>query len=81
MCFVKSVDASNIVKDAHNISMLLSDVIDWIGSENVVHVVTDSAANMVAVGRKITSKYGNIYWSPCVAHALKFDAERYLLSG
>ncbi|XP_025661739.1 uncharacterized protein [Arachis hypogaea] len=45
-------------------------VIEWIGPNNIVHVVTDNAANYVAAGRLINRKYDNIYWSPCAAHCL-----------
>ncbi|XP_025634496.1 uncharacterized protein [Arachis hypogaea] len=37
---------------------------------NIVHVVTDNAANYVAASRLINRKYDNIYWSPCAAHCL-----------
>ena len=40
------------------------------GPTNVVHVVTDNAANYVAAGKLIHEKYDNIYWSPCAAHCL-----------
>jgi hypothetical protein len=68
--FVKSVDASGIVKDAEMLCNLFCEVIEWVGHENVVHVVTDNAANYVAAGRKIHEKYDSIFWSPCAAHCL-----------
>ena len=48
--FVKSVDASNIVKDATNLFMLFDQVVEWVGSLNVVRVVTDNATNMWSQG-------------------------------
>nr|XP_025652598.1 uncharacterized protein LOC112748584 [Arachis hypogaea] len=45
-------------------------VIEWIGPNDIVHVVTNNAANYVAAGRLINRKYDNIYWSPCAAHCL-----------
>ncbi|XP_045831497.1 uncharacterized protein LOC123922868 [Trifolium pratense] len=68
--FVKSVDASGVVKDAQMLCNLFSEVIEWVGYKNVVHVVTDNAANYVAVERKIHEKYDSIFWSPCAAHYL-----------
>ncbi|RYR08786.1 hypothetical protein Ahy_B05g076610 [Arachis hypogaea] len=70
LCFVKSVDASSIVKNASSLCDLFSEVIEWIGPDNVVHVVTDNAANYVATGRLISKKFENIHWSPCAAHCL-----------
>ena len=68
--FVKSVDASDIVKDATNLFQLFDEVIEWVGPLNVVHVVTDNAANYVAAGRLISQKHKHINWSPCAAHCL-----------
>ncbi|XP_034690594.1 uncharacterized protein LOC117918192 [Vitis riparia] len=68
--FVKSVDASDIVKDATNLFQLFDEVIEWVGPLNVVHIVTDNAANYVAAGRLISQKHKHINWSPCAAHCL-----------
>ncbi|XP_015934899.1 uncharacterized protein LOC107460985 [Arachis duranensis] len=70
LCFMKSVDASSMVKNASSLCDLFSEVIEWIGPDNVVHVVTDNAANYVADGRLISKKFENIHWSPCAAHCL-----------
>ncbi|RYR54385.1 hypothetical protein Ahy_A06g029649 isoform B [Arachis hypogaea] len=70
LCFVKSVDASSMVKNASSLCDLFSEVIEWIGLDNFVHVVTDNAANYVAAGRLISKKFENIHWSPCAAHFL-----------
>lgn len=67
---MKSVDASDVVKDTLTLCNLFSEVIDWVGPENVVHVVTDNAANYVAAGRLLHEKYNTIFWSPCAAHCL-----------
>ncbi|XP_016192904.1 uncharacterized protein LOC107633819 [Arachis ipaensis] len=69
-CTLMVDDASNIVKNASHLCNLFSEVIEWIGPNNTVHVVTDNAVNYVAVGRLINRKYDNIYWSPCAAHCL-----------
>ncbi|RVX08074.1 hypothetical protein CK203_014771 [Vitis vinifera] len=68
--FVKSVDASDIVKDATNLFQLFDEVIEWVGPLNVVHIVTDNATNYVATGRLISQKHKHINWSPCAAHCL-----------
>ena len=68
--FVKSVDASDVVKNAANLFLLFDEVIEWVGPLNIVHIVIDNAANYVAVGRLISHKHKHINWSPCVAHCL-----------
>ncbi|XP_054790328.1 uncharacterized protein LOC129295787 [Prosopis cineraria] len=52
MVFVKSVDASDLVKDARTLFSLFCEVIEWVGPKNIIHVVIDNAANYVACGKK-----------------------------
>ena len=68
--FIRSVDASDLVKDAINLSNLFDEIVSWIGPANIVHLVTDNVANYVAAGRIVCGKYSNISWSPCAVHCL-----------
>jgi hypothetical protein len=68
--FIRSVDASDIVKDATNLCNLFVELVEFAGPQNVVHLVTDNAANYKAAGRMLHDKYPHIYWSPCAAHCL-----------
>jgi hypothetical protein len=68
--FLKSVDASDVIKTAENIFYLLKEMIDMVGGKNVVQVVTDNAVNYVAAGRLVEAEYPTIFWSPCAAHCL-----------
>ena len=68
--FIRSVDASDMVKDAVSLFNLFDEIVKWVGPENVVQLVTDNAANYVAAGRLLCGKYRNICWSPCAAHCL-----------
>ncbi|GFY88829.1 hypothetical protein Acr_06g0007690 [Actinidia rufa] len=68
--FVKSVDASDAVKDAQLLFKLFQEIIEWVGVSNVVHMVTDNGANYVAAGRLINETCMTINWSPCAAHCL-----------
>ena len=36
----------------------------------MVHMVTDNAANYVAVGRLLEQEFRTLSWSPCAAHCL-----------
>lgn len=68
--FVKSVDASDAVKDAPTLFKLFQEIIEWVGPSNIVHMVTDNGANYVAAGRLVNETYKTINWSPCAAHCL-----------
>lgn len=67
--FWKSVDASNRIKDSRYIYDLLASVIDEVGRENVVQIVTDNGSAYKKAGLEIQNHY-DIYWTPCAAHCL-----------
>ena len=67
---MKFVDVSFIVKDVTNLFLLFDEVIEWVGPLNVVHIVTNNAANYVAVGGLISQKHKHINWSTFAAHCL-----------
>ena len=68
--FLKSVDASNASKIVELLYKLFREVVLFVGPENVVHMVTDNAANYVAAGRLLEQEFRTISWSPCAAHCL-----------
>ncbi|XP_030941576.1 uncharacterized protein LOC115966484 [Quercus lobata] len=70
MVFVKSVDASKIVKSTRNLFKLFDEVVTWVGPKNIVHMVIDNAFNYVSAGKLLCEKYKTINWSPCAAHCL-----------
>ncbi|MQL68425.1 hypothetical protein Taro_000700 [Colocasia esculenta] len=48
--FLKSVDASNNIKNVDYLFRLMDDAVEEVGEENVVQVVTDNEASYKAVG-------------------------------
>ena len=64
--FLKSVDASNSIKD-HKYIYALKNVIKEVGVDNVVQIVTDNGSAFVKV-RKLLMKKFNLYWTPCATH-------------
>eukprot|EP00253_Pinus_taeda_P034061 PITA_34061 len=73
--FLKSIDASANVKDAHLIFSLLADVVEDFGVANVVQVIMDNAANYVVAGRLLCAKYPTIFWTSCIAHYIDLMLE------
>ena len=67
--FLKSVDASDKIKDNKYIYGLLKDVIKEVGEANVVQIVTDNGSAFVKAGKLLIKKY-NLYWTPCAAHCI-----------
>ncbi|XP_065853259.1 uncharacterized protein [Euphorbia lathyris] len=68
--FIKSVDALDIITDADTLCNLFGEIVEIVGPENVVHMVTGNGANYKAAGRKLTERYSTIKWSLCAVHCL-----------
>ncbi|GAV57433.1 DUF659 domain-containing protein, partial [Cephalotus follicularis] len=62
VCFLKSVNASDVVKDAETLCNLFEEVILWNGPSNVVHIVTDNGSNHKVARRLLCDKYESITW-------------------
>ena len=50
--FIRSVDASDLVKNAINLSNLFDEIVNWVGPANIVYLVTD----------KLCSCWKNFVW-------------------
>ncbi|WJZ92484.1 hypothetical protein VitviT2T_011474 [Vitis vinifera] len=72
--FLKSVDASNSIKDHKYIYKLLKNVIKEVGIDNVVQIVTDNGSASVKAGKLLMKKF-NLYWTPCAAHCINLMFE------
>ncbi|KAI5317211.1 hypothetical protein L3X38_036918 [Prunus dulcis] len=72
---LKSVDASDHIKNYKYIYKLLRDVIMEVGEHNVVQVVTNNGSAFVKAGKKLM-KHHNVFWTSCAAHCidLMFEA-------
>ena len=67
--FLKSVDASDNIKDNRYIYGLLKDVIKEVNEANVVQIVTDNGSAFVKARKLLMKKY-NLYWTPCTTHCI-----------
>ena len=57
MIFLKSIDASDKIKDSKYIYGLLKDVIKEAGEANVVQIVTNNGSTFVKAGKLLMMKY------------------------
>ena len=51
------------------------EVIEEVGAQDVVQIITDNASNYVAAGRMLEEKHPTIWWTPCAAHCLDLMLE------
>jgi len=75
MIYHTSVDTTNISKTAEYIFSLMDKVVDEVGEENIVQVVTDNEASFKAAGHMLMEKRKHLFWSPCAAHCIDLMLE------
>ncbi|KAL1220002.1 hypothetical protein V5N11_028810 [Cardamine amara subsp. amara] len=73
--FIKSMDVSEVVKDATLLFQLLDKIVEEVGEENVVQVVTENASNYIKAGKLLEAKRLTLYWTPCAAHCIDLMLE------
>ena len=59
--FLKSIDASDISKTTDKIFKMTDDVVEEVGEDNVMQIVTDNAANYKAAGDLLMQKRKKLY--------------------
>ncbi|KAF5941429.1 hypothetical protein HYC85_019071 [Camellia sinensis] len=69
--FVSSVDATNVVEDAANLFKLLDKVVEEMGEENVVQVITENTPSYQAAGKMLEDKRKKLFWTPCAAYCIE----------
>lgn len=73
--FLKSIDASTSIKNGDLLYGYLDDVIQEVGEENVVQVISDNASNYKNVGAKLMERKEKLWWTPCAAHCIDLMLE------
>ena len=53
----------------------MDKVVDEVGEENIVQVVTDNRASFKATGYMLMEKRKQLFWSPCAAHCIDLMLE------
>ncbi|XP_023755302.1 uncharacterized protein LOC111903777 [Lactuca sativa] len=74
--FLKAVNCFGEVKDRFFIVELMKEVINEIGHEKCVQIITDNATNCKAAREIIESQFPHIYWTPCVVHTLNLALKK-----
>lgn len=69
--FYKSYDVSGDFKDYKNIMKYMKKVVEWVGKENVVQIVTDNGPNYKKARERLAKMPGNNFvWTGCAAHSI-----------
>jgi len=59
--FLKTVDVSDVSKIAKLLHQLFREVVLYVGVENIVHMVTDNAANYVVADKLLMEEFPSIF--------------------
>jgi hypothetical protein len=73
--FLKTVDASGVTRNTDYYFELLNKIVDEVGEEYVVQVVTDNEKALKKAGQKLMEKRPHLFWSACAAHSLDLCLE------
>ncbi|XP_028077722.1 uncharacterized protein LOC114279647 [Camellia sinensis] len=68
--FIKAVNCMGETKVKYHIAKLISKVIDEVGPNNVIQVITNNAPVCSVAGSIIQGNYPKIFWTPCVVHTV-----------
>ena len=69
------VDTTNIPKIADYIFSFIDKVVEEVGEENFVQVVTDNETSFKAAGMLLMEKWKHLFWSPCAVHCIDLMLE------
>ena len=75
MIYHSSVDTTNIPKTIDYIFFLMDKVVEEVGKENVVQVVTNNEASFKAAGMLLMEKRNHLFWSHYAAHCIDLMLE------
>ena len=70
--FHKSIDTSDKMHDAAYILDLMEEMIDSVGEQYVMQVITDNEPQYKTAGELLMEQQPQIYWTPCAAHCIDF---------
>lgn len=68
-CFYGSFDVTKDDKDYKCIMKYMRKIVEWVGAEHVVQIVTDNGPNYKKAGERLSREY-NFFWTGCAAHSL-----------
>ena len=53
----------------------MDNIVEEVGEDNVIQVVTDNATNYKVIGQMLMVKRKKLFWTPCVAHCVDLVLE------
>ncbi|XP_065621278.1 uncharacterized protein LOC136064046 [Quercus suber] len=73
--FIESIKASSYMKTAERMFQLLYSMVEKIGEDKVVQIITNNDSSYVMARRLLEAKRSHLYWTPYAAHCLDLMLE------
>ena len=68
--FLKTMDVSDVSKTTRLLYQLFREVVLYVGVQNIVHMVTNNAANYIIAGKLLMEEFPSIFWSICATYCI-----------
>lgn len=78
MYFVCSVDITNVDEDSTYLFKLLDGVVEDMGEEHVIQVITPNTPSYQAAGKMLEEKRKHLFWTPCASYCIDRILEDFL---
>ena len=75
MIYLSPVDTTNIPKTTDYMFSLMDKIVEEVGEENIVQVVTDNETSFKGACMLLMDKHKHLFWSPCAAHCIDLMLE------
>ncbi|CAM8962187.1 unnamed protein product [Rhodiola kirilowii] len=75
--FLKGVDISEILPSPETLCEVIKGVVEEVGVENVVQVVSNGDELYAAAGKLLSEVYPNILWNTCAARCIEFILDEF----
>ncbi|XP_020571093.1 uncharacterized protein LOC110018198 isoform X1 [Phalaenopsis equestris] len=73
--FLRCVDATEIVATADTLYELLKHVVEDVGPNNVIQVITNNSDIHAFAGKRLTETFPTLFWSPCASQCIDLILE------
>ena len=73
--YLSLVDTTNIPKMTYCIFSLMDKIVEEVGEENIVQIVTDNESIFKTTGMLLMEKHKHLFWSPCAVHCIDLMLE------
>ena len=76
--FLKSIDASDIINSSDALYELFRQVVEEVGVENVLQVISNGEEKYSIAGKRLTDTFPTLYWSPCATRCIDLILEDFV---